>query len=57
MGLLDADATRAPLLPLDAAPRERLTALLRGLGLVGDGGREVAGARTTTRRAAEEAAA
>ena len=40
MGLLDGDATRAPLLPLDAAPRERLTTLLRGLGLLGDGGRE-----------------
>ena len=56
MGLLDDDATRPPLLPLDAAPRERLTALLRSLGLLGEGGREgtVAGAGS---RSAEEAAA
>jgi 4-hydroxy-tetrahydrodipicolinate synthase len=42
MGLLDEDALRAPLLPLDSAPRERLTTLLRGLGLLGEGGREAA---------------
>ncbi|MEO5965475.1 MAG: 4-hydroxy-tetrahydrodipicolinate synthase [Candidatus Limnocylindrales bacterium] len=40
MGLLERDDLRAPLLPLDAAPRERLTALLRTLGLVDEGGRE-----------------
>ena len=39
MGLLDCDATRQPLLPLADAPRERLTALLRTLGLVDGGGR------------------
>jgi 4-hydroxy-tetrahydrodipicolinate synthase len=42
MGLLEDDATRAPLLPLDAGPRERLTTLLRTLGLLGEGGREAA---------------
>ena len=42
MGLLDDDATRAPLLTLDTAPRERLTTLLRSLGLLGEGGREAA---------------
>lgn len=42
MGLLDTDATRRPLLPLDAAPRERLTTLLRTLGLVDGGGRMAA---------------
>jgi 4-hydroxy-tetrahydrodipicolinate synthase len=56
MGLLDNDATRAPLLPLDLAPRERLTTLLRGLGLLGDGGREGTGS-TAGSRHAEEAAA
>ena len=56
MGLLDGDATRAPLLPLDATPRDRLTSLLRGLGLVGDGGREAASARAGTPRAEEAAA-
>jgi 4-hydroxy-tetrahydrodipicolinate synthase len=39
MGLLDTDATRQPLLPLADAPRERLTTLLRTLGLVDGGGR------------------
>lgn len=39
MGLLDSDATRQPLLPLDDAPRERMTALLRSLGLLDGGGR------------------
>ncbi len=40
MGLLDDDTLRQPLLPLDVAPRERLVALLRGLGLVAGGGRQ-----------------
>ena len=39
MGLLDTDATRQPLLPMDTAPRERMTTLLRTLGLVDGGGR------------------
>ena len=39
MGLLDTDATRQPLLPLAEAPRERLTTLLRTLGLLDGGGR------------------
>ncbi len=39
MGLLDDDTLRQPLLPLDTAPRERLVALLRTLGLVAGGGR------------------
>ena len=42
MGLLDDDRLRQPLLPLADAPRERLTAILRDLGLV-DGGGRVAG--------------
>src|SRR4051795_13401145 len=45
MGLLEHDATRAPLLPLDAEPRQRLTALLRTLGLIDAGGRLRAGVR------------
>ena len=40
MGLLERDDLRAPLLPLADAPRERLVALLRGLGLVDGGGRQ-----------------
>jgi 4-hydroxy-tetrahydrodipicolinate synthase len=40
MGLLERDDTRAPLLPLDVAPRERLATLLRTLGLLDGGGRE-----------------
>ncbi len=39
MGLLDTDTTRQPLLPLADVPRERLTTLLRTLGLVDGGGR------------------
>jgi 4-hydroxy-tetrahydrodipicolinate synthase len=49
MGLLDDDALRQPLLPLADAPRERLVALLRTLGLVDGGGRQ--------ERLAEEVAA
>ena len=48
MGLLDDDTTRQPLLPLADAPRERLTALLRSLGLL-DGGGRMAGAAATAR--------
>ena len=40
MGLLERDDLRAPLLPLDDGPRERLVALLRSLGLVDGGGRQ-----------------
>jgi 4-hydroxy-tetrahydrodipicolinate synthase len=40
MGLLDDDTPRQPLLPLADAPRERLVALLRTLGLVDGGGRQ-----------------
>ena len=47
MGLLEDDATRSPLLPLDDAPRARLTALLRSLGLVDAGGRVAAPADAT----------
>ena len=39
MGLLDHDTTRQPLLPLAEGPRERMTALLRSLGLLDGGGR------------------
>jgi 4-hydroxy-tetrahydrodipicolinate synthase len=54
MGLLDDDTLRAPLLPLDVAPRERLLGILRSLGLVDGGGREHAGvaAGATSRVAA-----
>lgn len=38
MGLLDHDAVRAPLLPLDDAARPELETALRGLGLVETGG-------------------
>ena len=34
MGLIPSDACRRPLLPLDRGPREALTTLLRGVGLV-----------------------
>ena len=55
MGLLERDDLRAPLLPLDDAPRERLVALLRSLGLVDGGGRQPV-TRTTGRATAETAA-
>jgi len=60
MGLLDTDATRQPLLPMDAAPRERLTTLLRTLGLVDGGGRmptTVIEDEATAHALADEAAA
>lgn len=40
MGLLEGDAVRQPLLPLDRGPRLALADLLRSLGLVDGGGRE-----------------
>jgi 4-hydroxy-tetrahydrodipicolinate synthase len=40
MGLIDDDTLRQPLLPLADGPRERLTGILRGLGLVDGGGRQ-----------------
>jgi 4-hydroxy-tetrahydrodipicolinate synthase len=40
MGLIETDAVRRPLLPLDAAAGEQLAAALRRLGLVDEGGRE-----------------
>jgi 4-hydroxy-tetrahydrodipicolinate synthase len=43
MGILDGDAVRRPLLPLDAAPRLALADVLRALGLV-----EAGGGRMTT---------
>jgi 4-hydroxy-tetrahydrodipicolinate synthase len=56
MGLLESDSTRAPLLPLDDGPRGRLATLLRGLALIGEGGRQTAptaaAPRTTTEAAA-----
>jgi dihydrodipicolinate synthase/N-acetylneuraminate lyase len=42
MGLLDGDAVRAPLLPLDDAPRSALAAVLRATGLVEASGGRVA---------------
>jgi dihydrodipicolinate synthase/N-acetylneuraminate lyase len=34
MGLLESDAVRAPLLPMEEGPRDQLATLLRSLGLV-----------------------
>ena len=45
MGLIEGEAVRAPLLPLDHGDRERLAATLRSLGLV-----EQPSGRMTTRR-------
>jgi 4-hydroxy-tetrahydrodipicolinate synthase len=42
MGLIDGDAVRAPLLPLDDAPRAMLAETLRSLGLVERGGGRIA---------------
>jgi 4-hydroxy-tetrahydrodipicolinate synthase len=50
MGLLERDAARMPLLPLDEAPRAALATLLRGLGLV-----EAVGGRFATERAVSAA--
>jgi 4-hydroxy-tetrahydrodipicolinate synthase len=60
MGLLETDTARQPLLPLDVAPRERLTTLLRTMGLVDGGGRMPATViedETTATTVADEAAA
>jgi len=43
MGLLDGDAVRAPLLPLDEAPRSVLAGVLRATGLVEASGGRMAG--------------
>jgi 4-hydroxy-tetrahydrodipicolinate synthase len=49
MGLLESDAVRAPLLPLEPGPRDILAATLRGLGLVeAVGGRIETGDRPAT---------
>jgi 4-hydroxy-tetrahydrodipicolinate synthase len=45
MGLIESDAVRLPLLPLDDGPRRALTDLLRGCGLIDRTGAPVAGAR------------
>lgn len=53
MGLLDSDAVRLPLLPLDDAPRAVLADLLRQIGLVdGGGGRITASADAASVRGA-----
>jgi 4-hydroxy-tetrahydrodipicolinate synthase len=63
MGLIGSDATRRPLLPLEAGPREALATLLRTLGLVElPSGRAIASRseeapRATTSSAPEEAVA
>jgi hypothetical protein len=41
MGLIEHDGLRLPLLPMAEAPRVRLVALVRELGLVDGGGRQV----------------
>jgi 4-hydroxy-tetrahydrodipicolinate synthase len=49
MGLLESDAVRRPLLPLDDSPRAALADVLRMLGLVEEGGgREHASARSAS---------
>jgi 4-hydroxy-tetrahydrodipicolinate synthase len=52
MGLLDVDAVRAPLLPLDPDARAAMATTLRGLGLL-----EVAGGRMSTPTVSREAVA
>lgn len=56
MGLLEHDGLRAPLLPLADAPRERLTVILRGLGLVGEATPEAAAGTIDAANAGEAAA-
>jgi 4-hydroxy-tetrahydrodipicolinate synthase len=50
MGLLDSDAVRAPLLPLDPDGRAAMAVTLRGLGLLATGGGRIA-TRSTNRAA------
>ena len=50
MGLLESDAVRGPLLPLDPDGRAVMAATLRGLGLLETGGGRI-GPRTTSREA------
>ena len=50
MGLLDSDAVRAPLLPIDPDGRAAMAVTLRGLGLLEIGGGRIA-TRTTSREA------
>lgn len=50
MGLLDTDAVRGPLLPLDADGRAAMAATLRGLGLLETGGGRI-GPRAASREA------
>ena len=52
MGLLDSDAVRAPLLPIDPDGRAAMAVTLRGLGLL-----ETGGGRIATQRASREAVA
>ena len=52
MGLLDSDAVRAPLLPIDPDGRAAMAGILRGLGLL-----ETSGGRIATQRAPREAVA
>jgi 4-hydroxy-tetrahydrodipicolinate synthase len=52
MGLLEHDGLRAPMLPLDTAPRERLIGLLRTLGLLDEGGRQASTGTSTETRVA-----
>ena len=57
MGLLASDMVRAPLLPLEAAGVEAMTATLRGLGLVEAAGGRIAAIPTALRTATQEAVA
>ena len=57
MGLIASDATRRPLLPLEAGPREALATLLRTLGLVELPSGRASAPRDTTSGDPEEAVA
>jgi 4-hydroxy-tetrahydrodipicolinate synthase len=48
MGILDGDAVRAPLLPLDDEPRMRMADTLRALGLIDAAGGRIATATSAT---------
>ena len=57
MGLLDSDAVRAPLLPLEADGRAAMAATLRSLGLLESAGGRIATPTTSTPATTREAVA
>jgi 4-hydroxy-tetrahydrodipicolinate synthase len=56
MGMLDGDAVRGPLMPLDDGPRATLADLLRRLGLVDAGGGRIVAVPASAAFAAEAVA-